>query len=417
MSLLASIRSIRQLQSRQSSRFFRSTTMCLKTYKKASDPSELSSERIVERLGTYLRQYHHREEDWNTQSSNIINVIQNKLTKNDLLNIDDKEFQHKGIISQYVLKAAKELNEDNSINETEMPFHTKIDDLNVKTWTPKEVKQFLKEKLSSMWTAKEENFFDKFQINGQDLLNLRSDTTRPLGLARTFDSELQKLVKPLNAKTIYIKSFDKSFVKHIIHNNNDLRNLLRKFYGKGLEPIKEDAGNYCEYPTLIRSFQGIRNNEFYRVDLSEFFLRNKFSERVNWKQIEDKVTEDESFSAVRNEIQIPTLLYDRIITDASGITKIEWDGTFYDHKRLFLCEAKHNMSEKHLTNLVKRVKKFQKGDYDDHITSKVKGKTCIGVACGTYFSQEEQSLADKKKLISVFPGGGRYRVDFPFRGR
>lgn len=147
------------------------------------------------------------------------------------------------------------------------------------------------------------------------------------------------------AKTIYIKSFDKSFVKHIIHNNNDLRNLLRKFYGKGLEPIKEDAGNYCEYPTLIRSFQGIRNNEFYRVDLSEFFLRNKFSERVNWKQIEDKVTEDESFSAVRNEIQIPTLLYDRIITDASGITKIEWDGTFYDHKRLFLCEAKHNMSE------------------------------------------------------------------------
>jgi membrane carboxypeptidase/penicillin-binding protein PbpC len=84
--------------------------MCLKTYKKASDPSELSSERIVERLGTYLRQYHHREEDWNTQSSNIINVIQNKLTKDDLLNIDDKEFQHKGIISQYVLKAAKELN-------------------------------------------------------------------------------------------------------------------------------------------------------------------------------------------------------------------------------------------------------------------------------------------------------------------
>lgn len=107
MSLLASIRSIRQLQSRQSSRFFRSTSMCLKTYKKASDPS---SERIVERLGTYLRQYHHREEDWNTQSSNIINVIQNKLTKDDLLNIDDKEFQHKGIISQYVLKAAKELN-------------------------------------------------------------------------------------------------------------------------------------------------------------------------------------------------------------------------------------------------------------------------------------------------------------------
>jgi hypothetical protein len=90
-----------------------------------------------------------------------------------------------------------------------MPFHTKIDDLNVKTWTQKEVKQFLKEKLSSMWTAKEENFFDKFQINGQDLLNLRSDTTRPLGLARTFDSELQKLVKPLNGKLQTLKHFPK----------------------------------------------------------------------------------------------------------------------------------------------------------------------------------------------------------------
>ncbi|GES78527.1 hypothetical protein GLOIN_2v1571072 [Rhizophagus clarus] len=377
-------------------RHFNTHKVFLKTYK-LTDPSELP-ERIIDHLRLNLREYHWNDEDWKIQRQNILNIINHKFAKDNLPL--DKNYKREGIVTKYVSEAIKELNKINFINE--LPSHFDIKDSefsNVKNWSPKKVKQFLQEKLDNQLTAEAEIFFDEFQINGSDLLNLTSEITQSFGLTPEFDKELQKIIKSLNAKTIYIKTFDKktgtpleSFEKHVMHDDNDLYKFLREVYGKGLELINNNDG----------------------VDPSEFILKSRLAEGNKWKQLEDKITEDETFYAIRNELPTTTVMHDRIIFGTDGNKRMEWDGILYSHEEAIFCEAKHKMAEGHLDNLIRRIEELKENERDEIIPPEInKGKTYIGAACGTYFPKEVQSKADEKGLISIFPSGNRYRVDIP----
>ncbi|CAG8553502.1 4318_t:CDS:2 [Diversispora eburnea] len=271
----------------------------------------------------------------------------------------------------------------------------------VQEWSPKEVNIFLKERFANDWNALKEFGFETHEVTGSTLLKLKADDLRKADT-----------IEQISGKTIYIQAYNNE--KYMMYDEDDLRNFLKAVDGKGLESIDDNN----EVPNVITSLRNIHSNQYYRINASHLTAVKR---GVIWSKIEDQVMEEETLSAVQNalneKIKASTKIFSkRIMHDQEGRPSIEWDGILICDDRVFLCETKHNMTLKHVVNLINRLKDFPKKleTTSDLEFKQLLGKQHIGVACRTKFPEELKSMArDELGLIVVFPGGGRYKVEMP----
>ena len=101
-----------------------------------------------------------------------------------------------------------------------------------------------------------------------------------------------------------------------------------------------------------------------------------------------------------------------VVLDNFGRPAQEWDGAFESENVLYLCEAKHVMSLKHVENFPNRLEIFvnlmpkAQPEY-----SAAKFKKIVGVACGTWFPPDVRKEAHRLGLLCVYPSGLRYAAD------
>ncbi|CAG8815717.1 10077_t:CDS:2, partial [Gigaspora rosea] len=98
-------------------------------------------------------------------------------------------------------------------------------------------------------------------------------------------------------------------------------------------------------------------------------------------------------NALIEKINGPTKIFSkRIMFDQEGKPLMEWDVILVCEDRVFLYEAKHNMT----------LRNFQKTQVTSDLEFKqFLRKQCIGVACGSKFPG---NLKDLLGLIVIFPG-------------
>ncbi|KAF0458566.1 hypothetical protein F8M41_000953 [Gigaspora margarita] len=218
-------------------------------------------------------------------------------------------------------------------------------------------------------------------------------------------------------KTFYIQAYNREgeplerFETYTMYNEEDFCDFLKAINGTGLESINDNG----EVITVIRSLSQIRPNQHYRINAS--YLKK----RATWSIIEDQAMEEETLLAVQNalieKINGPTKIFSkRVMFDQEGKSLIKWDGILICEDRVFLCEAKHNMTLNRIYNLVRRLQEFPKKleATSDLEFKQLLRKQYIGVACETRFPGDvRRSARDIFGLIVVFPGDGRYNVEMP----
>ncbi|RIB16366.1 hypothetical protein C2G38_1970473 [Gigaspora rosea] len=221
-------------------------------------------------------------------------------------------------------------------------------------------------------------------------------------------------------KTFYIQAYNdegeplERLEEFTMYSENNFSGFLKAVDGKGLESIDDDS----ETPKVINSLRHIRPNQHYRINASHLTAVKK---GVTWSKVEDQAMEEETLLAVQNalieKINGPTTIFPkRVMFDQEGKPLMEWDGILVCEDSVFLCEAKHNMTLKHINNLVSRLKEFpNKLEATSDLEFKqLLRKQYIGVACGAKFSGDVRHTArDMLGLMVVFPGGGRYNVEMP----
>ncbi|CAG8443259.1 7215_t:CDS:2 [Diversispora eburnea] len=243
-------------------------------------------------------------------------------------------------------------------------------------WSSKEVNLFLKKRFAEDWNTLEE-CFEKHNVTGSTLLNLKVENLRQAGTVYG-RKKIGDTIEQIARKTIYIQAYDyegemlEKFEEYAMYGEEDLRDFLKAVDGKGLESIDD-------------------NNE-----------------GVVWSKIKDQAMEERNIightTALNEKIRAPTKTFSkRIMKDPEGNPLIEWDGILICEDRIFLCEAKHNMT-------IVRISEKKLKSTSDPEFKKLLGKQHIGVACGTKFPEEVKSMArDELGLIVVFPGCNRYK--------
>ncbi|CAI2195337.1 9751_t:CDS:2, partial [Funneliformis geosporum] len=217
-------------------------------------------------------------------------------------------------------------------------------------------------------------------------------------LVQIYDNE----GKPLSGK----------FASYTMHNDNEYRLFLKSFKANGLERISDTN----EVPTVITSLGDIVSGERYQIIASHLTAIKK---NVVWAQVEDKAMEDETLLAVKNSLNKMFKLTVEIFPDRimykNKISIMELDGILICGNKVFLLEAKHKMTAEHVGNLIDRLNEFPKKleITDSSEFKKLLGKQYVGVACGTFFTNELRSISKDKGLIVVFPSGNRYKAEMP----
>ena len=139
----------------------------------------------------------------------------------------------------------------------------------VQNWSPNEVNIFLKERFAEDWKTLKKFGFEKYQVTGSMLLELKADDLYKAGLPFLIAKKLEDIIKPIvPKKTIYIQAYNdegeplEKFEKYTMHDEDDLRNFLKSVEGKGLESIEDNN----EIPNVITSLRDINNNQYYRIN-------------------------------------------------------------------------------------------------------------------------------------------------------
>ncbi|OAJ38592.1 hypothetical protein BDEG_22500 [Batrachochytrium dendrobatidis JEL423] len=212
-------------------------------------------------------------------------------------------------------------------------------------------------------------------------------------------------------KTIFIQDIDEecrpldSFSKYLVESNDDLKQILE---GKGsaLYQLFNPKDKIIKFKQLI---DGEKYNVYSRYERS-------FADEVRWQQNEDKAMEEETHLAVRrflathlgpSAVDMPT---DIMAADGKTIVQ-EWNAVFKDGDVLYLCEAKHNMTDKQVNKLPARIRKFK--EFQANAQPEFRNVTkYVGVLCGTLFPEDIRKIAHLG-FICVYPSGYCYDVKKP----
>ncbi|KAI3655834.1 hypothetical protein MP638_006493 [Amoeboaphelidium occidentale] len=225
------------------------------------------------------------------------------------------------------------------------------------------------------------------------------------------NSDTSPLYTEIASKTIFIRDIDeecrplKTFTKFLVENDAGLRGI---FENKGSSLFR-----VSDPDKKITSFLQLEDGEKYEVHSR---YEKSFIDKVRWQQMEDKAMEHEVGLAMKNYLE--KQLGSNVV---SAPTKVfgpnnhvvqEWDAALKAGETLYLCEAKHVMSNTKLEAIVRRIEVFRKkfqpraqADLSDGI------RKIVGVACGTHFDHDVREKAHSLGLICVYPSGSRYLVD------
>ncbi|EGF76398.1 hypothetical protein BATDEDRAFT_92756 [Batrachochytrium dendrobatidis JAM81] len=196
-----------------------------------------------------------------------------------------------------------------------------------------------------------------------------------------------------------------SFSKYLVESNDDLKQILE---GKGsaLYQLFNPKDKIIKFKQLIN---GEKYNVYSRYERS-------FADEVRWQQNEDQAMEEETHLAVRrflathlgpSAVDMPT---DIMAADGKTIVQ-EWNAVFKDGNVLYLCEAKHNMTDKQVNKLPARIRKFK--EFQANAQPEFRNVTkYAGVLCGTLFPEDIRKNAHLG-FICVYPSGYRYDVKKP----
>ncbi|KAJ8322660.1 hypothetical protein O5D80_008203 [Batrachochytrium dendrobatidis] len=196
-----------------------------------------------------------------------------------------------------------------------------------------------------------------------------------------------------------------SFSKYLVESNDDLKQILE---GKGsaLYQLFNPKDKIIKFKQLI---DGEKYNVYSRYERS-------FADEVRWQQNEDQAMEEETHLAVKrflathlgpSAVDIPT---DIMAADGKTIVQ-EWNAVFKDGDVLYLCEAKHNMTDKQVNKLPARIRKFK--EFQANAQPEFRNVTkYVGVLCGTLFPEDIRKIAHLG-FICVYPSGYCYDVKKP----
>ncbi|OAJ42894.1 hypothetical protein BDEG_26286 [Batrachochytrium dendrobatidis JEL423] len=131
---------------------------------------------------------------------------------------------------------------------------------------------------------------------------------------------------------------------------------------------------------------------------------------------EDQAMEEETHLAVKRFLathlgpSIEVMPTDIMAADGKTVVQ-EWDAVFKDGDVLYLCEAKHNMTDKQVTKLFARIRKFK--EFQANAQPEFRNVTkYVGVLCGTLFPEDIRKIAHLG-FICVYPSGYCYDVKKP----
>ncbi|KAK5668186.1 hypothetical protein QVD99_005223 [Batrachochytrium dendrobatidis] len=272
----------------------------------------------------------------------------------------------------------------------------------------------IKQKLPNQFSA-----IDSNQISiHQSLQDAPLEPDLPLASISTagLSAKLPLIVKTLGSsapaqKTIFIQDIDEkccpldSFSKYLVESNDDLKQILE---GKGsaLYQLFNPKDKIIKFKQLI---DGEKYNVYSRYERS-------FADEVRWQQNEDQAMEEETHLAVRrflathlgpSAVDMPT---DIMAADGKTIVQ-EWNAVFKDGDVLYLCEAKHNMTDKQVNKLPARIRKFK--EFQANAQPEFRNVTkYVGVLCGTLFPEDIRKIAHLG-FICVYPSGYCYDVKKP----
>ncbi|EGF76724.1 hypothetical protein BATDEDRAFT_92498 [Batrachochytrium dendrobatidis JAM81] len=126
--------------------------------------------------------------------------------------------------------------------------------------------------------------------------------------------------------------------------------------------------------------------------------------------------EEETHLAVRRFLathlgpSIEVMPTDIMAADGKTIVQ-EWNAVFKDGNVLYLCEAKHNMTDKQVNKLPARIRKFK--EFQANAQPEFRNVTkYVGVLCGTLFPEDIRKIAHLG-FICVYPSGYCYDVKKP----
>ena len=272
----------------------------------------------------------------------------------------------------------------------------------------------IKQKFPNQFSAVDSN---QISIH-QSLQDAPLEPDLPLASISTagLSAKLPLIVKTLGSsapaqKTIFIQDIDEecrpldSFSKYLVESNDDLKQILE---GKGsaLYQLFNPKDKIIKFKQLIN---GEKYNVYSRYERS-------FADEVRWQQNEDKAMEEETHLAVRRFLathlgpSIEVMPTDIMAADGKTIVQ-EWDAVFKDGDVLYLCEAKHNMTDKQVNKLPARIRKFK--EFQANAQPEFRNVTkYVGVLCGTLFPEDIRKIAHLG-FICVYPSGYRYDVKKP----
>ncbi|OAJ32742.1 hypothetical protein BDEG_28627 [Batrachochytrium dendrobatidis JEL423] len=272
----------------------------------------------------------------------------------------------------------------------------------------------IKQKFPNQFSAVDSN---QISIH-QSLQDAPLEPDLPLASISTagLSAKLPLIVKTLGSsapaqRTIFIQDIDEkccpldSFSKYLVESNDDLKQILE---GKGsaLYQLFNPKDKIIKFKQLIN---GEKYNVYSRYERS-------FADEVRWQQNEDQAMEEETHLAVRrflathlgpSAVDMPT---DIMAADGKTIVQ-EWNAVFKDGNVLYLCEAKHNMTDKQVNKLPARIRKFK--EFQANAQPEFRNVTkYAGVLCGTLFPEDIRKNAHLG-FICVYPSGYRYDVKKP----
>ncbi|OAJ42963.1 hypothetical protein BDEG_26349 [Batrachochytrium dendrobatidis JEL423] len=273
----------------------------------------------------------------------------------------------------------------------------------------------IKQKFPNQFSAVDSN---QISIH-QSLQDAPLEPDLPLARISTagLSAKLPLIVKTLGSsapaqKTIFIQDIDEeccpldSFSKYLVESNDDLKQILE---GKGsaLYQLFNPKDKIIKFKQLIN---GEKYNVYSRYERS-------FADEVRWQQNEDQVMEEETHLAVRRFFathlgpSIEVMPTDIMAADGKTVVQ-EWDAVFKDGDVLYLCEAKHNMTDKQVNKLPARIRKFK--EFQANAQPEFRNVTkYVGVLCGTLFPEDIRKIAQLFGFICVYPSGYRYDVKKP----
>ncbi|KAI8916206.1 hypothetical protein EDD86DRAFT_12915 [Gorgonomyces haynaldii] len=221
-------------------------------------------------------------------------------------------------------------------------------------------------------------------------------------IANSDENPLLLTVKktPPPTKTILVRDVDEDgdyedkFTTFIVQTDADVKELYQCFgQSGGLQRVSD-----LNLP-VITKWADLEDGARYQAHLPRKYSLLKAQ---RWQENEARAMEDEVRLAAKDFLEealgVRLLELPRIIKDVGKEDLQEWDGVLYaeDSSTIYLIEAKHLVTQKHLDKLAEKIKAFPdlmektvQREYQSDF------KNILGLACSTYF---EESLRERRVI-------------------